>query len=186
VRGTTRLLYDAAGNLVRKIEDAAGTPRSTEYSYDGLNRLTDIDLPNDPDWVFTYDTSATANQKGRLAEVTNGVVTTQREYTRRGDVAIERTIIDGLSYAIQFEHDPAGNRVTIEGPSGTQTVTSYAGLRPSGMTVTAGTSSEQITDLTWYPFGQCKQAKFPPQISGANTVTNTRTVTCAARSPTST
>ena len=138
--GTTRFLYDAAGNLVRKIEDAAGTPRSTYYSYDGLNRLTGIDLPNDPDWTFTYDTSTTTNQKGRLAQVTNGVVTTQLEYTQRGDVAVERTILDSLSYAVQYAYDAAGNRTQVEGPSGTQVTTSYAGLRPSTLTVTAGTS----------------------------------------------
>jgi RHS repeat-associated protein len=174
--GTTRFLYDAAGNLVRKIEDAAGTARSTYYSYDGLDRLTAIDLPNDADWTFTYDSSATTNQKGRLASVSNGTVTTQLEYTQRGDVAIERTIVDGLSYAVEYAYDAAGNRVLIEGPSGTQATTSYAGLRPSGMTVGAGTSSAQVTNLTWYPFGPRTQAKFPPQISGTNSVTSTRAV----------
>jgi RHS repeat-associated protein len=174
--GTTRFLYDAAGNLVRKIEDAAGTARSTLYGYDGLDRLTAIDLPNDADWVFTYDTSATANQKGRLAQVTNGVVTTQLEYTQRGDVAIERTILGGLSYAVQYAYDAAGNRTQVQGPSGTQATTSYARLRPSGMTVTAGTSTQHITDLTWYAFGPRTQAKFPPQSGGMNTVTSTRTV----------
>jgi hypothetical protein len=36
-----------------------------------------VDLASDPDWLLTYDTSAAANQKGRLASVTNGVVTTE-------------------------------------------------------------------------------------------------------------
>jgi RHS repeat-associated protein len=172
--GTTRFLYDAAGNLARKIEDAAATARSTLYSYDGLDRLTAIDLPNDPDWTFTYDTSAASNQKGRLAQVTNGAVTTQLEYTQRGDLAVERTIVDGLSYAVQYAYDAAGNRTQVQGPSGTHADTSYAGLRPSAMTVTAGTSTQQITNLTWYPFGPRTQAKFPPQSGGANTVTSTR------------
>ncbi|MCC6642210.1 MAG: RHS repeat protein, partial [Deltaproteobacteria bacterium] len=95
--GTTRFLYDAAGNLVQKIEDAtpAGARRTTSYGYDGLNRLGTINLSTDSDWVFTYDTDVAKNQKGRLAQASNGEVTTQLEYTRRGDVAAERTIVGG-------------------------------------------------------------------------------------------
>lgn len=178
--GRTRFLYDAAGNLTTKIENApapgSSGGRVTTYSYDGLNRLTNINLPNDPDWTFTYDTDAATNQKGRLASVTNGLVTTQLEYTQRGDVAIERTIVDGLSYAVQYQYDAAGNRTRVQGPSATRVDTSFAGLRPSAATVVAGTATQEITDLAWYPFGPRTLAKFPPSDGTANTVTSTRTV----------
>ena len=72
--GVTRYLYDLAGNLTTKVEDAGGTGRTTLYAYDGLDRLTLVDFSSDPDWVFTYDTSAALNQRGRLASVTNGLV----------------------------------------------------------------------------------------------------------------
>lgn len=178
--GRTRFLYDAAGNFVTKIENApapgSAGGRVTTYSYDGLDRLTGIDLPNDPDWIFTYDTDETRNQKGRLASVTNGIVTTQLEYTQRGDVGIERTIVDGLSYAVQYQYDAAGNRTQVQGPSGSRVDTSFAGLRPSAVTVVAGTATHQITDLAWYPFGPRTQAMFPPSDGTANTVVSTRTV----------
>jgi len=174
--GTTRFLYDAAGNLVGKIEDAAGTARSTLYRYDGLDRLTAIDLLNDPDWTFTYDTSAASNQQGRLAQVTNGVVTTQLEYTQRGDLAVERTIVDGLSYAVEYVYDAAGNRTRVQGPSGSRVDTFFAGLRPSFAIVVGGPLIQEITDLAWVPFGPRTQAKFPPSDGTANTVVSTRTV----------
>jgi RHS repeat-associated protein len=176
--GTTLFLYDAAGNLVQKVEDSGGAAeRTTTYAYDGLDRLLEIDLPNDPDWVFAYDTDAATNQKGRLASVTNGVVTTELEYTRRGDVAVERTIVDGLAYEVRYGYDAAGNRATQEGPRGSRVETRYAGLRPSELEIVAGAASEEVQGLAWYPFGPRTAASFPPADgSGDNTVLGTRAV----------
>jgi RHS repeat-associated protein len=176
--GTTRFLYDAAGNLVRKIEDAApgGAARETLYAYDGLDRLLAIDFESDADWAFSYDTSAAANQEGRLAAVSNGVVTTQLEYTQRGDVAVERTTIDGLAYELAYAYDAAGNRTRVESPSGAFAATAYAGLRPGSVEVTASGRTESITDLAWYPFGPRTFAKLPPHDGSTNTVTSSRSV----------
>lgn len=179
--GRTRFVYDAAGNLVTKIENAPATgtqnARITSYAYDGLNRLLSIDLPNDLDWIFTYDTDAAPNQKGRLASVTNGVVTTELAYMQRGDVARERTIVDGFFYDVHYAYDAAGNRVRIETPSQHAAETEYAGLRPSDVSITAGSRVEWIHDLAWYPFGPRTSALLPPRdASGANTVTSERTV----------
>jgi len=176
--GTTLFLTDAAGNLVQKIEDAGGSAeRVTSYEYDGLDRLLEIDLPNDPDWVFSYDTSTALNQKGRLASVTNGAVTTELEYTQRGDVAVERTILDGLAYEVSYGYDAAGNRISITGPSGSRVETRYSGLRPAQLDVIAGATTHEIQDLAWYPFGPRTQAKLPPADgSGDDTVVSTRTI----------
>lgn len=176
--GTTLFLRDVAGNLVEKVEDVGGAgERITIYVYDGLDRLLEVDFLNDPDWSFTYDTSATLNQKARLASVTNGVVTTELEYTHRGDVAVERTILDGLAYEVAYAYDAAGNRAAIEGPSGSRVEMSYSGLRPSQLDVIVGSASEEIQDLSWYPFGPRTHAKFPPQDgSGDNTVVSSRTL----------
>lgn len=183
--GRTRFVYDAAGNVVTKIENAPSSGsggRTTTYEYDGLNRLTKIDLPTDDDWIFAYDTSDTTNQKGRLAQVTNGdpgdpgVVTTQFGYTERGDINLERTIIDGYIYYVAYAYDASGNRRYIEAPSATNATTSYGGLRPSSLAITGGSRTEVITNLAWYPFGPRTQAKFPPDDINGNTVTSSRTV----------
>jgi len=174
--GTTRYGYDIAGNLVTKVEDATGSPRTTSYAYDGLDRLTLVDLPNDPDWVFRYDTSTALNQKGRLASVSNGVVTTEMEYTPRGELARETTVLGGLRYAVSYGYDAAGNRTAIQAPSGTTTTYAYAGLRSKTVSVTAGTTTQTIRDLAFLPFGPRTRAEFPPFDSGTgeNVVLSTR------------
>jgi RHS repeat-associated protein len=176
--GTTLFLYDAAGNLTQKIENFAGTKRTTSYSYDGLNRLTGITYPSDPAWVFTYDTDPTKNQKGRLASVTNGVVTTHLEYTLRGDIAAERMAIDGRTYSVTDGYDATGNSTSITGPDGTQVATAYAGLRAASLAVVNGSTTYPVKNLRWYPFGPRTHAEFPSftGAGGASTVVSDRDV----------
>jgi RHS repeat-associated protein len=182
--GRTRFVYDAAGNLVTKVEDAPASGaggRITSYAYDGLNRLTGIDLPNDADWTFSYDTDAAKNQKGRLAQVANGPLTssatvaTQLEYTRRGDIAVERTIVDGFTYTVAYQYDAAGNRISHQAPTNSTVQTSYAGLRPSALSIIAGPRTESVGDLVWYPFGPRESMTIPPHDGTARTVQSTRT-----------
>jgi RHS repeat-associated protein len=175
--GVTLFLYDAGGNLVTRKEDLAGTPRTTSYSYDGLDRLTAIDLPSDPDWTFTYDGSATLNQKGRLSAVTNGIVTTEREYTDRGELALERTTIGGTSYAVAYSYDASGSPSSIQTPSAVTTAYAYSGGRPKTVTVTAGAEQQVVRNIAFGPFSGRTYAEFPPYDSGSgqNTVVSTRT-----------
>ena len=106
--GVTLYLYDLAGYPVAKKEDLTGTPRTTLYAYDGLDRLTGIDFPSDADWAFSYDGSAALNQKGRLTSAGNGTVTTELEYTDSGEIAVERMPIGGASYAVSYGYDAGG------------------------------------------------------------------------------
>jgi YD repeat-containing protein len=175
--GVTIYLYDLAGNLVAKKEDATGTPRTTLHEYDGLDRLTQVDFPSDPDWLFTDDASAALNQEGRLSSVTNGVVTTELEYTDRGEISVERTLIGGGSYAVSYGYDAAGNLTSLQTPSGVTAATAYSAGRPKTVTVTAGSSQETTRNLAFLPFGPRTRAELPPYDSGsgANTVISTRT-----------
>jgi YD repeat-containing protein len=174
--GVTLYVYDDAGNLATKVEDQGGTDRTTGYAYDGLDRLLAVDFPTDADWALTYDTSAALNQKGRLDSVTNGTVTTDLEYTQRGELALERTTIGGASYEVAYAYDAGGKLAEIEAPSGTTIATAYAGSRPKTVTVTAGATSQQIRDLEFLPFGPRTRAELPPEdpITGDNTVISTR------------
>ena len=174
--GVTLYLYDLAGNLVAKKEDATGTPRTTLYEYDGLDRLTRVDFPSDADWLFTYDGSAALNQKGRLSSVGNGTVTTELEYTDRGEIAVERTGIGGGSYAVSYAYDATGNLTSLQTPSGVTSAYAYAAGRPRTVTITAGGSQEVIRNLAFLPFGPRTRAELPPYDSGTatNTVISTR------------
>jgi RHS repeat-associated protein len=174
--GTTLYLRDPAGNLVSKVE-AAGTTsaRTTTYTYDGLDRLTEIDFPNDPDWTLSYDTDASKNQKGRLEKVTNGAVTTAFEYTDRGQVAVERTTVDATVYTVAYAYDASGSRTGVTLPSGAAITTDYRGARPLQVEIGKGSQSRRITGLAWLPFGPRTGAWLPPENgAGINTVTTTR------------
>lgn len=175
--GVTLYVYDAAGNLATKKENFTGTPRTTTYAYDGLDRLTLVDFATDADWAFTYDTSAALNQKGRLASVTNGIVTTEREYTDRGDLALERTTIGGASYSVTYGYDAGGNLTALQAPSGVTAGYGYSGGRPKTLTVTAGADQQIVRNISFAPFGGRTRAEFPPYDSGSglNTVISTRT-----------
>lgn len=174
--GVTLYLYDAAGNLVTKMENFAGTPRTTSYAYDGLDRLTLVDFPTDADWVFSYDSSSALNQKGRLASVGNGIVTTDREYTARGDLALERTTIGGASYEVAYGYDAGGNRTVVQAPSGVTAGYAFSGGRPKTLTVTAGAEQRTVRNIDFAPFGGRTRAEFPPYDAGTglNTVISTR------------
>ncbi len=175
--GVTLYLYDAAGNLTTKTENFAGTPRTTSYAYDGLDRLALVDFPTDADWVFSYDASSALNQKGRLASVSNGIVTTDREYTARGDLALERTTIGGASYAIQYGYDAGGNLTAVQAPSGVTASYAFSGGRPKTLTVTAGADQQVVRNIDFAPLGGRTRAEFPPYNSGTglNTVISART-----------
>jgi RHS repeat-associated protein len=170
--GTTLFNYDEAGNLIRKIEAfGTGAQRETNYTYDGLDRLLTIDLPTNADWTFTYDTDAAKNQKGRLAKATNGIVTTDLEYTARGQLAKESTTYNARRYDVTYTFDAAGNVATIQTPSGTVMTYRYAGSRVSEVDVTKGTRTETIRGLEWLPFGPLDEAKLPPYDGANNVVT---------------
>jgi len=175
--GVTLYVYDAAGNLVTKKENLAGTARTTSYAYDGLDRLTLVDFPTDADWVFAYDTSAALNQQGRLASVSNGIVTTDREYTDRGDLALERTTIGGASYTVVYGYDAGGNLISVQAPSGVTAAYAYSGGRPKMLTVTAGAEQQEVRNIAFAPLGGRTRAEFPPYDTGTglNTVISTRT-----------
>jgi YD repeat-containing protein len=115
--------------------------------------LTQINLSSNPDWTFVYDTSDSTNQKGRLASVTNGQVTTELTYTARGEVATERTTVGGVAYALGFEYDAGGNRTKVISADGTTVTTGYAGLRPSQLTLGPGSTTPHVRNVGWYPFG---------------------------------
>jgi RHS repeat-associated protein len=165
--GTTRFLYDEAGNLTKKIEAVGVTDRTTSYTYDGLDRILTVDYPTDADWVFTYDTDIATNQMGRLALATNQTVTTSFEYTARGEVAVESLAVGAANYfSVAYTYDAAGNIETITDPNGVEVRYHYAGARPDEIDVTAAGQTETIQDITWWPFGPREGAKFPPYDSG--------------------
>jgi RHS repeat-associated protein len=105
-------VYDAVGNAL-KTTDFNG--ETAVYSYDPLNRLTFIDLPNDADVSFAYTPT------GLRSSVTDERGVTSYEYDERNRL-IGRTDA-GKPYltsgaTIEYEYDDAGNRTLVRTPGG--------------------------------------------------------------------
>ena len=98
------------------------------------------------------------------------------EYTPRGELAKEATVLGGKRYSVSYGYDAAGNVTAVQAPSGTTATYAYAGLRPKTVSVTAGATTQTIRDLEFLPFGPRTRAEFPPFDAGTgeNTVLSTR------------
>jgi RHS repeat-associated protein len=108
----TTYTYDAAGNLDTRT-DARGLV--TDYAYDSLNRLTNIDYSGSttPDVTFTYD------DVGNRLSMADGTGTTSYVYDALN--RLTEVTFPG-SRTVDYEYDNAGNRSRIEYPGGTRDV----------------------------------------------------------------
>jgi len=143
--GTTTYAYDPAGNLKTRT-DAKGT--TVSYSYDALNRLTKIDFPADTDIAYGYDSCP--NGKGRLCLVTDQSGSTVYEYTKKGQIAKETRIIDGVNYVTQYTYTMNGNVRTVTYPSGRVITYNYANNSVTGV---LNNGASLASTISYLPFG---------------------------------
>jgi RHS repeat-associated protein len=115
--------YDLTGNLVSKT-DALGN--AVSYTYDEINRLTKTDYPDDtPDVVYNYDESSSANGKGRVTSVENGVSSTKYAYDSNGNVNYLRQTVENIDFIFTMEHDTQNRMTALTYPDGTRTERDY-------------------------------------------------------------
>jgi RHS repeat-associated protein len=83
--GTANLTYDAAGNVKTRV-DARG--KTTTFTYDALNRLTNVAYPVGTATALEYDDGAAvvANAKGQLTKITDESGSTAYTYDGFGRV----------------------------------------------------------------------------------------------------
>ncbi len=87
------------------------------YSYDALNRLTDIEYPNSSlDVTFDYDQGT--NQNGQLTTMTDGSGVTTFDYDVFGNLTGESKVIGGNTHVTAYAYDEADLLESITYPSG--------------------------------------------------------------------
>jgi YD repeat-containing protein len=147
--GTTTQTYDAGGRLATKL-DARGV--TATYSYDALNRVTQLAFTQSgrstETQQFGYDTGT--NGKGRLTNLTDPVATTTWSYTAQGRVASKSQLVSGVTQAVGYGYNSAGQLTSITTPSGQVIGYAYFNNRIAGITVN-GTSL--ISGVVATPFG---------------------------------
>ncbi len=163
--GVTRYEYDAAGNVVKRIETNLAEQTSanveTDYTYDAASRLTGVHFPGDAsqDLTYTYDNRADgpplSNGKGRLVKVQDASGTTYFSYDPRGNLSSETRVQDGVTLTLSYTWDENGNLATTTYPSGRVLTYSYdLEDRVSGVSMNyQGENTTLASGLAYDPFG---------------------------------
>jgi RHS repeat-associated protein len=124
--GTVNYTYKDFGAVWTRT-DARGVV--TTYSYDTINRLTGVSynvgatgVPDPPDVVMAYGTSAAAYEKGRLKSVTSGSGASEIKetftYDKMGQVTSVTKKLDNVNYVIGYQYANDGSLTAITYPSG--------------------------------------------------------------------
>ncbi|MDP3938195.1 MAG: RHS repeat-associated core domain-containing protein [Deltaproteobacteria bacterium] len=132
--GTTRFEYDEAGNLIEKDQNGL----ATEYAFDALNRLTDVNFPSDTSQniTYVYDNRTDGptlppadgdNWVGRLAKITDASGTTYFSYDERGNVVLEERHQGSVTLTTTYSWDENGNLLALTYPSGRKVSYTYYG-----------------------------------------------------------
>jgi RHS repeat-associated protein len=100
-KGLTSYTYNDSG-LVESMTDAMN--QTTVYTYDAAGRLVKEDNPDGTrDVVYSYDTSS--HGINRLAQVSDGEVTTVYSYDVNGNISSTNQIIDKYNFRFGMEYD---------------------------------------------------------------------------------
>lgn len=120
--GTWNFTYNNF-NLVATRTDARGV--ITTYSYDSLNRPYTISynvgstgVPATNTVTYTYGTSPSSNNNGRLTNVTNTTVSDSLSYDNLGRVTQGDRVISSVTYTTQYSYNLASALTQMTYPSG--------------------------------------------------------------------
>jgi RHS repeat-associated protein len=104
-----RLAYDAAGNLVERVD---GAGRSAVFSYDSLNRATNAAYSDGTNLSFSFDAAGSLNRAvGPGATNTFG-------YGADGALASSTSTAGGVTFEVRYLRDLAGNVTNLTYPDG--------------------------------------------------------------------
>lgn len=132
-------------DLVTQRTDARGVV--TTYSYDTLNRLMQVGynvgtsgVPATATVSFTYGTSASQNNNGRLVTMTDGVGSESYTYDVLGRITQVQKVISATTYSTGYAYNQVGGLTQLTYPSGRQVQQSYDPIgRPSA--IASGTTN---------------------------------------------
>ncbi len=120
--GTVSYQYNGF-NLVTLRTDARGV--DTTYTYDTLNRLQQVSYDvsgttatTTSTVTFTYGTSATQNNNGRLITMTDGTGSESYTYDTLGRITQVTKLLDSVSYPTGYAYNLAGELTSVTYPSG--------------------------------------------------------------------
>lgn len=158
--GATIFRYDEAGNLVQKTLNDDSIIR---YKYDELNRLIYV-AAGDDIYAYYYDQPIDVNtsQLGFLTGSANSQSCSSYQYNIFGELTEQVDNIQAGSFTTQYTYTDLGQVETLTYPSGNSVtyIYDYEGNVSDITTTIAGNTSDVVTDVTHYPFGQMSQLTY--------------------------
>lgn len=144
--GTTLYGRDEAGNMISRQVGSSGV---TQFRYDGLNRLIEIDYPGTtPDVIKAYDAN------GNPVQASTAEAVREYSYDENDNLVAESLSLSelgGRSYTIEYGFDALDQLATLTYPSGRQVRYSPDALgRPQEI-------APYVSGVDYHPSGQVKQ-----------------------------
>lgn len=160
--GVTSNTFDEVGNLKSKT-DAKG--QTTAYSYDALNRLTQIQYANASQVIesqVTYSYDQGTNGLGRLTGITDSTGSIAYGYDALGHVTSEARSISGFVYTTAYAYNDAGQLSGVAYPTGlVLTYTRDSLGRLSSITATKNNLPQILaSNITYLPFSGVQSFTF--------------------------
>jgi YD repeat-containing protein len=153
--GTITYSRDDRGNMMSRYVTFGGTTSgTTNFGYDGLNRLKTIDYPSTtPDVAITY------NKFGHPWQVTKGDSIWDYDYDANNNLTSEKLALSGAiarTLTLSHSYDVLDSEVTTTFPSGkVLTYTRDAFGRATSMSQTGGLGN-LASSIDYYPSGNLK------------------------------
>ncbi len=144
--------------------DARGIQAS--YSYDSLNRVTQIVYP-DETVAFVYDSCS--NGLGRLCSITDRSGTTTFAYDLWGRVSSKAQTVATVTHSMGYTYNASGQLVTVTTPSGRQVVYGYSNNRPVSVTVDGVNVLNSVFYEPFGPNGGWKWGNSTPSVPNTHT-----------------
>jgi RHS repeat-associated protein len=149
--GLTSNTYDSGGNL-----DTSTDSRSSvaDYAYDALDRVTSVSFTKSgvTDQTITYGYDAGTNQKGLLTSATDANHTLAWTYDTQGRVTGKGQTVGGVTLAMGYGYNTAGQLGNVQFPSG-NTITFGYNSNGQVASLTLNGSTTLLSNLTYDPFG---------------------------------
>jgi RHS repeat-associated protein len=111
-----RLAYDAAGNLVERVD---GAGRSAVFAYDPLNRATNALYADGTNLTFSFDAA------GSLTRAVGPGATNTFGYGADGALAASTCTAGGVTFEVHYLRDVAGNVTNLVYPDGRRVAYDY-------------------------------------------------------------
>jgi RHS repeat-associated protein len=149
--GLTTNTYDSGGNLDTSTDSRGAV---ADYAHDALNRPTSVAFTKSgvTDQTITFGYDAGTNQKGLLTSASDANHVLAWTYDAKGRVTGKGQTVGGVTLAIGYGYNAAGQLGNVTLPSGNVVSFGYnTNGQVSGLTLNGSTTL--LNNITYDPFG---------------------------------